>query len=75
MANEQALELFVQVACDVKRRKPVVIVVDGLDEASRTSLEDAVTILAGLSRSSAGVGRMTRLRSHSSLPFSPTTTI
>jgi hypothetical protein len=38
----------VQVACDVRKSKPVVIVIDGLDETSRKSLEDTATIISGL---------------------------
>jgi len=51
MSNDQALKLFVQVvqvACDIKKSKPVVIVIDGLDETSRKSLEDTAEILSGL---------------------------
>ena len=51
LSSEQALELFVrvvQVACNVEKSKPVVIVIDGLDETSRKSLEDTATIFAGL---------------------------
>jgi hypothetical protein len=37
-----------QVACDVKKSKPVFIVIDGLDETSRRGLEDTATIFSGL---------------------------
>ena len=39
---------MVHVACDVKKSRPVVIVIDGLDETSRKSLEANATIFAGL---------------------------
>ena len=45
MTNDQAVKLFVeviQVACDVSRS--VMIVIDGLDETSRKSLEDTATV-------------------------------
>jgi len=48
---DQARILFVQivqVACDLDRGKPVVIVIDGLDETSRKSLKDTATILSRL---------------------------
>ena len=51
MSLDQARILFVQVvqvACDLDRRKPVVIVIDGLDETSRKSLKDTATILSKL---------------------------
>jgi len=53
ISNDQALEFFVEVvrvACDVKKSKPVVIVIDGLDETKRKSLEDTATIFSGLFR-------------------------
>jgi len=51
MSLDQARILFVQVvqvACDLDRGKPVVIVIDGLDETSRKSLTDTATILSKL---------------------------
>ena len=51
MSLDQARALFVQVveiACDLDRRKPVVIVIDGLDETSRKSLKDTATIFSKL---------------------------
>jgi len=51
MSLDQARVLFVQVvevACDLDRRKPVVIVIDGLDETTRKSLKDTATIFSKL---------------------------
>ena len=51
ISNDQALKLFVevmQVACDVTTNKPVVVVIDGLDETNRESLEDTATIFSRL---------------------------
>jgi len=51
MSLDQARILFVQVvevACDLDRRKPVVIVIDGLDETNRKSLKDTATIFSKL---------------------------
>ena len=51
MTLDQARILFVQVvqvACDLDRGKPVVVVIDGLDETSRKGLKDTATILSKL---------------------------
>ena len=51
MTFDQACILFirmVQVACDLDERKLLVIMIDGLDETSRDSLKDTVTILSKL---------------------------
>ena len=51
MTLDQARTLFVQVvqvACDLDRGKPVVVVIDGLDETSRKGLKDTATILSKL---------------------------
>jgi len=51
MSLDQPRILFVQVvqvACDFDRRKPVVIMIDGLDETSRKSLKDTAAILSKL---------------------------
>ena len=51
MTLDQARTLFVQVvqvACDLDQEKPVVIVIDGLDETNRKSLKDTATIFSKL---------------------------
>jgi WD40 repeat protein len=51
MTVDQARVLFVQVvqvACDLDKGKPVVIVIDGLDETDRKSLKDTATIFSKL---------------------------
>ena len=51
MTLDQARVLFVQVvqvACDLDKGRPVVIVIDGLDETSRKSLKDTATIFSKL---------------------------
>jgi WD40 repeat protein len=51
MTIGQALGLFVktvQAACDLDQNKPVVIVIDGLDETQRDKLEDTAKIFSNL---------------------------
>ena len=53
MSNEQALKLFVQVvqvACDIKKNRPVSIVIDGVDEMSRTCYDISKSIQGGSSK-------------------------
>ena len=83
ISNDQALELFVQVvqvACDVRKTRPVVIVIDGLDETTRDSLEDTATIISRscsvqTRRCSFQAGRTMKSQSHSSVPYSPITSM
>ena len=76
MSNDQALKLFVEamhVACDVEKSRSVVIVIDGLDETRRKSLEDTATIFSGLfkelQRSNAKVFISSRTDNEITKPF------
>ena len=76
MTNDQALKLFmevIQVAWDVEKSGSVVIVIDGLDETRRKSLEDTATIFSDLfkelHRSTARIFISSRTENEITKPF------